>query len=79
MNVLAAVENLLANEWRAEEHTGSPRPQGERSVSVYCIHRKPARWVCLAVCEWHKAEGDPVCVGCNQDALRRKWTEGFPC
>ena len=79
MNVLKQVESLLANEWRTERHTAPPRPKSKRPVSVYCTRRKPPRWVCLAACEWHKKEGDPVCAGCNQDFLRRKWTEDPPC
>lgn len=52
---------------------GLPKVEAERlSRSVWCHRRKPARWVSLAVCEWHKAEGDPVCQGCQPGTLKQK-------
>jgi hypothetical protein len=53
---------------------GLPRAEAERlSRSVWCHRRKPPRWVSLAVCEWHLSENDPVCKGCQPEAL--KWKE----
>ena len=46
-----------------------------RKISVLCPYKGCDRWICWAVCEWHREENDPECKGCRPENRLKKRKE----